>query len=152
MDLLSAAAKAALNQGAQNVFDTFKRPFTLYVNAQVANIVSNPAYSIFGQNDQMSTTTPVTPQASIVTGCILYGKDMQWDYIAPENRTNYDQNKIRNSLGIVRVKVDINGYALMANCNQMILDGFKFNLVSTPRPHGVFGDPSRWTFFFQIAD
>lgn len=150
---ISTATKAVLEGIVDNVFDTFKRPFTLYIEAQTetANISTSPAYSRFGQHDQNVFNPAVNPQAFVISGTILYGNNQPYDFIEPSNRTNYEQLKLRNSFGGVRIKVDATGYALMQGVKLVNLDGFNFKLDGNARPHGLF-TPQRYTFHLTKVD
>lgn len=151
MNLVGPITQAAVNQGAQDVFDTFKRPFSLYIEAQVVTISTSPAYSRFGQHDQNVFNPQVNPQVYTVYGTILYGNNQPWEFIEPQARANFQQTKLRNSQGLVRIKVDESGYALMQNCKLANLDGFNFTMTSNARPHGMFGI-QRYTFWLTKTD
>jgi hypothetical protein len=151
MPLIDPAYQSTLEGLVNQVFDQMKRPFTLYVEAQVANISTNPNYSRFGQHDQNVFNPAVNPQATVVYGTILYANQQPWEMVAPENRTNYQQDKLRESFGQVRIKVDASGYALMQNVKLVNLDGFNFKPVGNARPHGVFS-PQRYTFYLIKVD
>lgn len=143
--------QTALQQAILNVFDTFKRALTVYVLAQKAYISTDPNYSRFGQHDQNVFAPPVTPQPTVIYGTILYNKTMNWDFIEPATRSNFDQNKLRNSMGEVRLKVDADGYALMQGVQLVQIDNFEFKIVTTPRPHGVFAS-ALWTYYLEKVD
>ena len=145
------AMRANLESLLDSVFQTLKRAFTVYIKAQTAMISTSPAYTQFGQHDQNVFNPAVNPQATVLEGLIQYGTQQPWEYIAPENRTNYMQDKLRNSMGKIRIKVDITGYQIMAQCKEMNVDGFNFKLSSTARPHGLF-QPERYTFFLDSLD
>lgn len=149
--LIGPSAKAILENAAQQVFDTYKRPFTLYIEAATANISTNPNYSRFGQHDQNVFNPAVNPQAFVVSGTIYYPNQQPWDYVEPQSRTNYQQDKLRESFGQVRIKVDPSGYALMQGVKLVNLDGFNFKLVQNARPHGMF-TPQRYTFYLVKVD
>ena len=153
MDLLTEAQKLQYNQALQDVFDTFARPFNLYIEAQTAVISTSLTYSRFGDHSQNTAinadNTALTPQVFTVTGCILYGNRQPWiDLGLPSDQ----QIKIKESNGTVRVKVDANGYVLMKQCKLVNLDGFDFQLNSNARPHGLVGQPTRWTFTLEKVD
>ncbi len=138
------------------VFQTFMREFTMYLDARVAVINTTPSFAgMFGDASQNATgpgATPVTPQVYTLSGCIRYGNGQPWEFIEAGSRANYQQNKVRESEGQVRIKVDRSGYALLKDAQQVVLDGFTFTLDSTPRPHGLVGDPDRWTFSMLKVD
>lgn len=144
--------QAELESLVTNVWTTFARPFTLYIEAQKAFISTNPNFSRFGQHDQNVFSPPVTPQYYTVTGTILYGKSQNWDYIEPASRTNYSQDKVRNQFGTVRIKVDATGYALMQQVKLIQLDGFEFKITSTAKPIGLFANQVRFAFFLEKID
>ncbi len=137
-------------------FDTFRRPFTIYVVANTAVISTSLTYSRFGQHDQNAAinaqNVAVTPQPTTIQGCILYGNKQPWEYIALGGRVQAQQNKIREADGVVRIKVKQDGYDLMIGCQRVLLDGYAFTMNSTPRPHGLLGSPTRWTFSLQVTE
>lgn len=152
LSLLSATEKTDYDNALASVFDTFARPFSLYLNAQVANVSTSPTYSRFGDHSQqapVSTDAPAfTPVVYTVTGCIQYGNKQPWEYVT----TAEVQNKLRESFGTVKIKVEATGHALLSQAKMLRLDGFDFTLVSSPRPHGLVGAPTRWTYVFQRTD
>jgi len=131
-----------------NVFDTFKRPIMAYVEAQAITLSSSMTYSRFGQHDQNVLNPPVTPQGTQIYACIRYGNGQAYDFMAPGSDV---QLKLRESEGLVRIKVDATGYEIMKNAKTVVLDGFTFTIDSTPRPHGLV-TPHRWTFMMRKTD
>lgn len=151
--LLSSAQGAEYRAALDDVFWTFARPFSLYVEAQNATISTSPSYSRFGQHDQNAAidevNVAVAPQVYTVTGCILYGNNQPWlDFSAGKD----GQLKLKESNGIVRIKVEATGYQLMKECKLVTLDEFSFQLNSNARPHGLIGSPTRWTFTLEKID
>lgn len=137
----------------QDQFETFWRGMTIYVEASTAVISTSPTYTRFGDHSQNAAITAenvaVTPQSSIISGCILYGSKQPWvDFSAGGE----GQLKLRDSEGTVRLKVASDGYALLRNCKLINLDGFNFQLDSNARPHGLLGNPTRWTFSARKVD
>ncbi len=156
LSLLSNVEKASYDAALSSVFATFARPLSVYLEAQIAVVNTNPTFGgMFGdasENAVGPTSTPVTPQRYTITGCVLYGNKQPWEYVEPASRGNYQQNKIRESFGSVRIKVDATGHALLSQVKQVVLDGFTFQLNSTARPHGLVGSPTRWTYTLQKVD
>lgn len=154
--LLTAAQQNQYKTALDSVFWTFARPFSLYIQAQTAYISTSPQFSRFGFHDQnvpvSATNPPLTPQVYTVTGCILYGKNQPWDFTAFDGGSNSQQLKLRDSEGKVRIKVEATGHALMQQVKTVVLDGWTFNLSSTPRPHGIVGQPDRWTYSLDKVD
>ncbi len=153
---LSDDQKSIYTDALFTVFETFMRPFGLYLDGQTAVINTAPNFAgMFGdasQNTNGPLSTPVTPQFFVLSGCILYANKQPWEYIEPGARGNYQQNKIRESFGEVRLKVQPTGYALLKDAEQIVLDGFTFIIDSNPRPHGLVGKPNMYTFNLVKVD
>lgn len=137
----------------RDVFETFWRPFTAYVEAQNVTISTSDTYSRFGQHDQNaaidSDNVTVTPQSYTLTGCITYGRNQPWlDFSAGKD----GQLKLKESDGKVRIKVEEQGYAVLKDAKLLTLDGFSFQACSNARPHGLLGSPTRWTLEFEKID
>lgn len=151
--LISSAQASLYRQALQNVFETFARPFDIYLEARNATISTSQTYSRFGQHDQNAAinadNVAVTPQVYTLTGCILYGNGQPWKYISPGNDGDL---KLRESDGMVRIKVDATGYTLLKDCKMVKLDGFNFQLNSNARPYGLLGAPVRWMFELEKTD
>ncbi len=150
--LLSDSEKNQYDDALASVFWTFSRPFQLFINAQVATISTSFTYSPFDDHSQnaaiTANNTQVVPQLYTVTGCILYDNKQPWEYSDPSSVAD----KIRESQGVVRIKVEATGNALLRQCKMVNLDGFDFTLNSNARPHGLVGSPSRWTYTMQKVD
>ena len=151
--LLTDGMKSDYDDALYSVFATFMRPFGLFVQAQQAVISTSFTYSRFGDHSQNAAITPdntvVNPLYQTVSGCIHYANGQPWDYTAAPGD---QQNKIRESFGTVRIKVDASGQALLRGCKSVALDGFDFTLISNARPHGLVGAPTRWTYTLQKVD
>lgn len=151
--LVSADQAAEYRAALQNVFESFWRPFSLYVSANTAVISTSQTYSRFGQHDQNAAidgdNPAVTPQVYTLTGCITYGKDQPYKYIMPGDVGDL---KLRKSDGEVNIKVDATGNALLSQVKMVNLDGFNFTLTSNARPHGLLGVPTRWSYTLTKTD
>ncbi len=152
--LLTDAQKSYFDAAMADQFDTFKRGFAIYVSAQTAVISTSLTYSRFGPHSQDTPVSAdnmaVTPQFSVISGCILYDDKQPWVYSTPGGKKSDTQElKLRESDGIVRIKVDATGNALLSQCKLVNLDGFDFQLDSTARPHGLVGSPTRWTYTLE---
>lgn len=152
MSLLTDAQKSEYDAALYSLFEAFRRPMTLYLEASRATISTSPTYSRFGDHSQMAAITTdnpaVTPLSYTISGCILYGNKQPWDYVGAPGPV---QDKLRESFGTLRLKVDPTGYALLKDAKQVVVDGFNFQLVSSPRPHGLV-TPTRYTFTLQKVD
>ncbi len=152
--LLSTTQQAEFQRAIADVFWSFARPFSLYVEANTAVISTSLTYSRFGMHDQnepVGVDNPaVTPQVYTVTGCLLYGENQPWTYISPDGATSAQELKLREADGVIRIKVEATGHALLSQCKLVVVDGLQFQLNSTPRPHGIAGSPDRWTYRAEI--
>lgn len=151
---LTDEQKSIYADALYGVFQTFMRSFQLYVDAKVAVVNTSPTFAgMFGDSSQNSTATPYTPQLyTAISGCLLYANKQPWEYIEPGSRGDYQQNKIRESFGQLRLKVDPTGYALLKDCEQITVDSFTFTLDSNARPHGLVGNPTMYTFTLSKSD
>ncbi len=154
--LVSPTQAAIYNSALQDQFDTFKGAIGIYVNAQTVTLSTSPTFSRFGQHDQNAMVGPdntaVTPTLTTIYGTVYYGNGQKWEYIEPGSRGNYQQDKIRESFGTVRIKVASDGYDMMKQCKLAILDGFQFTLISNAKPHGLLFPQTRWDFTLQKLD
>lgn len=150
--LLTTAQQASYKIALNSVFDTFARPFLAYVEAQQVTISTDINWSRFGQHDQNVLSPPVTPQAYLLTGCIRYANNQPYDYMGPYPGAAAEQLKLRESDGKVRIKVEASGHAIMQQAKRVVLDGMPFEIESSPRPHGIVGQPDRWTYSLNRID
>ena len=154
MNLLSASEKIGYDQAFQDLFETFATTFSIYQEPQKATISTSLTFSRFGQHDQNAAVSADNvanvPRSYVISGCIEFGNKLPWDYIAPAQGQNAQQDKLRNAMGMVRVKVDATGYGLLRDAKLVTIDDWDFQPVTTPRPHGLVGAPSRWTFYYQL--
>lgn len=137
--------QAVLDDFLDSAWNTLKRVLLVYSLPQVAYISTTTANPRFAQHDQNVFNPQVTPQAQTIYGIIRYGTKQPWDYIEPQSRTAYSQQKIRDSEGEVTIKVDAAGYALLKDVKRVVVDDGQFQLISTPRPNTLF-TPKRWQF------
>ena len=147
MGLLSDAEKASLSADYNLVAETFLTPLVIYKEAQVIVLSTNPNYNRFGSLSQSDTDLPVNnPLRFIVSGRVEYGSSQKYPFLKVGSEDN--QLNLRESDGLVRVKVDLSGYALLKDAKQIEIDNFIFTVASTPRPHGLF-NTKYYTFRYQ---
>ncbi len=144
--LIDETDKADYQQALIDVFDSFKRPFTVYLEAQKVIINTNPNFSRFNLSNQNSLDVPVTPQPQTIYGCILYDKKQQYPFMVGGDT----QSKVKMADGDVRIKVSIDDAKTMMVSKQFQIDGFDFVVDTSPRPHGLF-IPALYTFYLQRA-
>ena len=142
--LIDDLEKSDDQQALIDIFDTFKRPFTVYIEAQKVIITTNPAFSRFGQNDQNSLTVPVQPQPITMYGVILYDKKQYYPFMV----AGETQLKVKMTDGDARIKVSVDDAQTLRVGKQFQIDGFDFTIDTAPRPHGLF-IPSLYTFYLK---
>lgn len=151
-NLIPDSERVILESALSDQFATFMRALRVWTDAQSVTISTSPTYSMFGDHSQNSAitddNTAVTPQFTTISGCILYGNKQPWEYMGIEQ----GQLKLREAEGTVRIKVSADGFALLNNAKLVTLDGFAFQPSSTPRPHGLIGPPTRWTFSYARVE
>ena len=156
MSYITPAMASEYRNALYGVWETFARPLSVYLDAKVLVVNTTPSFAgMFGDASQDATgpsTTLVTPQVYIISGCINYANGQPWEYVSSDTRAGSQQNKVRESDGKVKIKVNATGYALLNQAQQVLLDGYTFSLNSTPRPHGIVGQPDRWTFELLRTD
>jgi hypothetical protein len=145
--LIADTEKTEMNAEILNVFDTFKRPITVYSEPEKTIIYTNCNFSRFGDNGQNNCEPINTPLATVIDACILYDKQQRYPYIDASD----GQIKIKNAAGRVRIKVAAENYSLMAKAKSFELDGFSFRPYTTARPHGLF-TPILYTFFLERTE
>lgn len=151
-NLIPDSERTIMESALSDQFSTFMRALRIWSDAQSVTISTSPTYSMFGDHSQNSAitedNTAVTPQFAIISGCILYGDKQPWNFMGLEQ----GQLKLRGAEGDIRIKVQADGYALLNNAKLVTLDGFSFQSSSTPRPHGLIGSPTRWTFTYSRVE
>lgn len=89
------------------------------------------------------------PQYKTIKARIDYGSPMNEDALA----ANPIDNKLKVMIpeGVVRIKLDKDGYDYIIGAKRIDLDGKRFFIDSAVRPHGLF-DPKFYTFFLKAAE
>jgi hypothetical protein len=145
--LIDDAEKNAEQTAMLDVFDTFKRPFVVYVEAEKVIINTNPNFSRFGNNAQNMTNPTVVPQPFTIYGVIKHKEDQQYEYVGADDV----QIKVKSAKGRCRIKVRIEDAQPLIRAKQFEIDGFQYKPDSTPRPHGLF-TPALYTFYLVRSE
>ena len=133
--LLSTAEKNALGDVFYDLHQTFGRNITIYQTAVETVLVTNPDNNFLYQQAAMNSLTSTVIQSGVYLARILYGKR---EDLVPFAGGGLSQNQIRLSEGEVRIQLDPTGSAYLAGCERIQFDGNTFNVVTDPRPHGLF--------------
>lgn len=150
--LISSADKITLQSALTDVFDTFKRSVVLYHEPEKVVISTDPNYSRFGNNSQMTENIENVPVRHVIDARIYYLKDQENQVAQPYLGGFLDESqlKISEPKGRIRIKVEESGYQLLKDAKLVELDGFIFTPDSPPRVHGLLG-VNRWTFYYKVT-
>ena len=148
--LVSSDEKAQMQSALMDVFDTFKRPFSIYVLPEKVVISTDPNYSRFGQRDQNVFNPEVEPIKYTLTGVISHEKNQNLNFLGLNQGSSDHESQIKVPMpeGRVRIKVDAFGLPILKKAQLLELDGENYEADATPRPHGLF-TPNLYTFYFK---
>lgn len=146
---LTTAQKDSYNNEFNNIHATFGRPITIYKTALETVLVTNEANNYLFQNAPDNSLTSTVIQSGVYLARILWGKKEPLTPFNTVQRDNAsDQNMIRLSEGEARIKLDPTGAAFLAGCERVQFDKAILDVVSDPRPHGLF-DPNFVTYYLK---
>lgn len=146
---LTVAQKDSYNNEFNNLHATFGRPITIYKTAQETVLVTNPLNNYLFQGAPNNSLTSTVIQSGVYLARILWGKKEVLNPFNTVQRDNAsDQNMIRLSEGEARIKLDPTGAAFLAGCEKVQFDNAILDVVTDPRPHGLF-DPNFVTYYLK---
>jgi len=145
---LTPAQKDFYGNQFYNLAATFGRPLTIYRTAQENVLVENPDNNYLYAEAPFNTETTKVVMSGVFTGRILYGKRETLVPFANAGGGGAAQNNIRLSEGEARLKLDPTGAAFIEGCDRVKFDNTIFDVITTPRPHGLF-DPKFKTFYLK---
>lgn len=138
--LLSDTEKAELVTAFADLVETFVRPLVAYQEAEKIVLISDPKYNRLNRINQTNLTPQYSSIAQIINARILYEKNMSVYFgDLSKSRQEGTQNKIPMTDGIVRIKVDADGFAFIGRAKRVELDGNMFEIITVESPHGLFG-------------
>jgi hypothetical protein len=150
--LLSDAEKQSLSLELENLAQTFERDIVVYKDPEKIIISTDINYNRFQANDMnIEGQNPTnSPQRFVIKARIWYEKQQAAPYLNPYVGGNLDeaQLKIKNTEGKVRIKVNPEGYSVLADAKLVEFDGFMFGVESLERPHGLF-NVQYYTFWLK---
>lgn len=151
MSLLTQAEKEALTADFdQYAASTWLNPLIVWQEPQRTIITEDLNYNPYTSYNQNSTTVPVTPVATTISGRILWDKQQEWKFMTPYNGRGANEGQIKTkdqTSRACRLKVDASGYTLLKDCKIVQIDGVQLVPESQPRPHGLFW-ATYYTFYF----
>lgn len=138
--LITDAHKALLVADFSQLVDTYVRPLVAYHESARIVVVANPDFNRLNRFDQNTTSIQNLPVPKTINARIQYEANMDDPYgQVQQARGDYNQFKLKMAQGLVRIKVDKAGFIFIGDVKQVQIDDNVFNLVSSERPHGLFG-------------
>tara|TARA_Y100000593_G_C4268116_1_gene315893 strand:+ start:291 stop:737 length:447 start_codon:yes stop_codon:yes gene_type:complete len=131
---LSNAQKNAIADVFDNMHDTFKRDIVIYQKENTIFVATNQTYNALYQRIQSAPTVRTEVSSTTVGARILY-VDRQVEKEMGETRA---QLNIPISEGIVRIKIEKDGYDLFKKAKEIELDGARYNIISDASAIGPF--------------
>ena len=148
--LLSAAEKEALNAVIDDIHETFAREITIYKEAGTVVIATNPSYNPyynqnFGQNAGQIVNNPIY---KTFKARIYYNDDTTKRYFNEAGLKS--QIKLELVVGSIRLKINQEAYDFVkdGDSRRYDVDGKRYILNSTFRPHGLF-DNQYYTLYLK---
>lgn len=137
--LISASEKTALEAVMDDVHETFAREITAYKDASQVVIITNPdfnpLYDTGGGTTESIINTPVSRTFKVR---IQYQDDIKKQYWDESNIQA--QFKIEEVKGSVRIKLYAEDYEWLKDAKRFDIDGNRFVLYSSFKPHGLFNN------------
>ncbi len=134
--------KASLGADFHSAMATFFVPIYIYSAPERVIVSENPEYNRFNSHDQNDLTPDNIPILHVVSGRIQYGSQQ------PQDEDPF--NKVKVPEGMVRVKIDNSGAALLSRAKEVEFNGDLFNVDSTPRRHGIFSGTYTTIFLKKV--
>jgi len=138
ISLLSASEKSQLNAAFDDIHETFAREITVYKEASQIVIITDPNFNPLYNTAGQTTSYVNTPIYRTFKARIFYNDDFTKDYW--EYRGGVDgQFKMQTVTGSVRIKMRAEDYDFIKEGIRFDIDGKRFVLISSLRPHGLIG-------------
>jgi hypothetical protein len=135
--LLSNAEKSALNSVFDDIHETFARDIIVYKDASQIVIITDPNFNPLYNTGGQTTSVINTPVYKTFKARIQYNDDIKKEYWE-EYKANA-QIKLQEVVGTVRIKIRVDDYEYIKDGRRFDLDGARYVLNSSNRPHGLFG-------------
>ncbi len=142
MGYLNDSEKAELGAAFHEAMSSFFVPIVIYSAPERTIVSEDPTYNRFNGVDQNNLTPDNTPIRHVVSGRIQYGTQQ------PLEGEPY--HKVYIPEGMVRVKIDNSGAALLYAAKEIELNGDLFNVDSSPRRHGIFSGTYTTIFLKKV--
>ncbi len=146
MNLIDATTQASISDALDSLFDTFKRPITIWSEAKKLIINTDPNFSRFSPSSSNNITVQNVPQSTGINAVIQYDNLQPYPFYIGSRGSEGEELKLRMPDGDIRIRVNISGKAAMDSAKDVQLDGYSFVMDSVPRPHGMFGAPNYFDY------
>lgn len=142
---LSENQKNNIKSIIDQIHDTFAREITVFKIGQRTAISSSPTYNALYR--QQSSNTSTTEVSKAFFARIKY-VDMNEELL---KNPNPGQDKIIMPTGVVKIKVNLEGFNYVKEAKRVELDGRRFSIKSDGKPLGMFG-PQYYEFILTPLD
>ena len=146
-DLLTTADKNAIGDAFDDMHDTFARTITIYQRKNSVFIATNSTYNALYKRIKAAPNTKSKVTTTSVQARILYAQKQ----IEQELSSMSSQIDVPVSKGLVRIKIPKAGYDVIEKATTIQMDGFPFQIISTPAPIGPF-NPKYYTLYLERSD
>ena len=148
-DLFTPSEKLELGNNFNDIHDTWGRPITMFRQNEQIVIAESLDNNYIWDTAPNNTTTQTVILSGVFNARVLYGKDQKLEPFKSIS-LNRSEDQILTSVeaGDVRLKLDPTGAAFINSAKRATLDGFIFEITTSPRPHGLF-TPQFFTYYLK---
>ena len=145
-NLISASERVALNATMEDIHETFAREITVFKEASQIVIITDPNFIPLYNTAGQTTSYVNTPVYKTFKVRIQYNDDIGKKYWSESGLAS--QIKLEAVVGSVRIKIRAEDYEYIKDGRRFDVDGKRFVLNSTFRPHGLF-DNQFYTLYLK---
>lgn len=143
---ISPAQQGPLNGVFNDLHETMGRPVAIFRTAKETVISTNNSHNFLFQGAPTNSTTVDVVQSGVFLARVLYGQKQNRP---PFGGVPTQQPTLALEEGEVRLKLDPTGTAFLAGAERATVDGNILKVTTSPRPHGLIGNPTFTTFYFR---
>ncbi len=145
-NLISASERTALNAVIDDIHETFAREITVFKEASQIVIITDPNFNPLYNTAGQTTSYVNTRVYKTFKVRILYNDDIGKKYWSESGLAS--QIKLEAVVGSVRIKIRAEDYDYIKDGRRFDVDGKRYVLNSTFRPHGLF-DNQYYTLYLK---
>ena len=145
-NLISASQRVALNAVMEDIHETFAREITVFKEASQIVIITDPSFNPLYNTAGQTTSYVNTPVYKTFKVRIQYNDDIGKKYWSESGLAS--QIKLEAVVGSVRIKIKSEDYQYIKDGRRFDVDGKRFVLNSTFKPHGLF-DNQFYTLYLK---